>query len=65
MFAVDEGTLQREVDKHIGSVMATLLSRGGDLVRVVERKADASADLPRVRTLLAVSGALHRRLQRT
>jgi uncharacterized protein (TIGR00255 family) len=33
-----------------------LLSRGGDLVRVVERKPDASADLPRVRQLLA--GAL-------
>lgn len=35
--------------------VAALLSRGGDLVRVVERKADASADLPRVRTLLVAA----------
>jgi uncharacterized protein (TIGR00255 family) len=35
--------------------MGMLLNRGGDLVRVVERRADASADLPRVRTLLAAA----------
>ena len=32
-----------------------LLTRGGDCVRVVERKADANADLPRVRQLLAAA----------
>lgn len=35
--------------------VATLLSRGGDLVRVVERKSDANADLPRVRGLLVAA----------
>ncbi len=35
--------------------MGMLLNRGGDLVRVVERRADASADLPRVRTLLTAA----------
>ena len=48
-------TLQRRL-KLPGTIdVATLLSRGGDLVRVVERKADASADLPRVRTLLVAA----------
>jgi uncharacterized protein (TIGR00255 family) len=32
-----------------------LIGRGGDLVRVVERKADASVDLPRVKKLVAVA----------
>ncbi|MGD9763010.1 MAG: YicC/YloC family endoribonuclease [Candidatus Binatia bacterium] len=35
--------------------VATLMSRGGDLVRMVERKADASADLPQVKRLLAAA----------
>lgn len=35
--------------------IAMLMARGGDLVRVVERRADASADLPRVRALLAAA----------
>jgi uncharacterized protein (TIGR00255 family) len=35
--------------------VAMLLARGSDFVRVVERKADASADLPRVRKLLAAA----------
>jgi len=35
--------------------ITTLMNRGGDLVRVVEHRADASADLPRVRTLLAAA----------
>ena len=35
--------------------IATLMNRGSDFVRVVERKPEASADLPRVRTLLTAA----------
>ena len=35
--------------------IATLMNRGSDFVRVVERKADPNADLPRVRRLLAAA----------
>jgi uncharacterized protein (TIGR00255 family) len=35
--------------------VGTLVSRGGDLVRVVERKADPNQDLPRVRALLVAA----------
>ena len=35
--------------------VATFMGRGGDLVRVVERKADAGADLPQVKKLLAAA----------
>jgi len=35
--------------------VALLMSRGGDFVRVVERKADANADLPRVKQLVAAA----------
>ena len=45
-------TLQRTL-KLPGTIdISMLMARGGELVRVVERRADASADLPRVRTLL-------------
>jgi uncharacterized protein (TIGR00255 family) len=45
-------TLQRSLELPGTIDVAMLLGRGADFVRVVERKADASADLPRVRTLL-------------
>jgi uncharacterized protein (TIGR00255 family) len=46
-------TLQRTL-KLPGTIdVAMLLSRGGDFVRIVERKPDASADLPRVCKLLS------------
>lgn len=35
--------------------MALLMARGGDFVRIVERKADANADLPRVKQLVAAA----------
>jgi uncharacterized protein (TIGR00255 family) len=35
--------------------LGMLVSRGGDLVRIVERKADPNRDLPRVRGLLAAA----------
>jgi uncharacterized protein (TIGR00255 family) len=35
--------------------IATLMNRGTDFVRVIERKADAAADLPRVKRLLAAA----------
>jgi len=35
--------------------IATLMSRGAEFVRVVERKADATADLPRVKRLLTAA----------
>jgi len=48
-------TLQRAL-KLPGTIdVNMLLSRGSDFVRVVERKPDASADLPRVRKLLVAA----------
>ena len=45
-------TLQRKL-KLPGTIdISMLMARGSELVRVVERRADASADLPRVRALL-------------
>src|SRR5258706_1509657 len=45
--------LQRALKLPGTIAMGMLLNRGGDLVRVVERRADASAGLPPARTLLA------------
>lgn len=49
----------RELQRSLGLPgtidVGMLMNRGGDLVRVVERKADASGDLPRVRQLLAAA----------
>ena len=48
-------TLQRKL-KLPGTIdIAMLMSRGGDLVRIVERKVDVGADLPRVRKLLVAA----------
>jgi len=48
-------TLQRKL-KLPGTIdISMLMARGSELVRVVERRADASVDLPRVRALLAIA----------
>jgi uncharacterized protein (TIGR00255 family) len=47
--------LQRKL-KLPGTIdIAMLMGRGSELVRIVERRADANADLPRVRALLAAA----------
>src|SRR5215470_5459892 len=48
-------SLQRKLQLPGTIDIATLMGRGSDLVRVVERRADANADLPRVRALLAAA----------
>jgi uncharacterized protein (TIGR00255 family) len=48
-------TLQRALQLPGTIDVAALLSRGTEFVRVVERKADAGADLPRVRQLLGAA----------
>ena len=47
--------LQRKLKLPGAIDIGMLMGRGADLVRVVERRADASADLPRVKKLLVVA----------
>jgi uncharacterized protein (TIGR00255 family) len=47
--------LQRKLQLPGTIDIAMLMGRGNELVRVVERRADANADLPRVRTLVAAA----------